>query len=103
MSTAPASHESVMTPDETLFMLRRLAVQGIAAVDLPHANLKRLRLVGWIAEPDEHHQIGGGRRMMEAFQVLAGLNVKNTNTAFNAALNAPVNLPDKPKSDGLKN
>ena len=66
-----------MTHLEAQRLVSRLALQGRATADIPHGKLKHLRLVGFIIEKDEHWTKGEGVRILEALQLLAGIDLKS--------------------------
>ena len=78
-----------MTHLDAQRLVARLALQGRASVDIPHGRLKNLRLFGFIIEKDEHYSKGEGVRIMEALQLLAGVNVKSIQRKLTSVIAGP--------------
>ena len=96
MTDAPDKTAPTMTADEALRHFGRLALLSHLAVDIPHAQNKGKRLVGWIVEPDEHYQRGDGLKMLQALQVLADMDVRAMREQLADCATAPWEFPGRP-------
>ena len=90
MGQTSAASVPAMPRDEALSIVRRLAIQNLVTVDVPNATHKQVRLVGWAIEPDEHFRPGDGARMMEALELLAGVDVKALRRTIKVEMDAPI-------------
>ena len=90
MGQTSAASVPAMTRDEALSIVRRLAIQSVGKVDVANRTLKQIRFVGWVVEPDEHYRPGDGARMMEALELLAGVDVKALRRTIKVEMDAPI-------------